>query len=255
MDKRADSTPSAAGCLPHTRPVSRARAVLAAVPLLLLARPVLAVPDEVRYSWVEISYLGQDVGTSGTQIDPALSQQVDVDADNGDGIRFRGMLGPWKNFYLFGEFGSTDIDDSAVISNLQGQFNAGDQFDLTSLRGGLGYRYPVTYTLDITAEVSYDSLDFDFGSFAGENFDTDDQGIGGGLGVRYVLGKNLELNAHARYTAVGDVDLTTRELDDDILFGAGFAYNLIRGLAITGEYETGEIDSWSLGFRLDIFED
>jgi hypothetical protein len=244
-----------AAALPVPRSLAPALATLASLPLLLLAQAAQAVPDEVRYSWVEISFLGQDVGKDGTQIDTALSQQVDLDADNGDGIRFRGMLGPWKNFYLFGEFGSTDIDDSAVITNPQGQFSAGDQFDLTTLRGGVGFRYPLTYTLDIIAEVSYDSLDFDFGSFAGENFDTDDQGIGGTLGVRAIFGKNLELNAHARYTSVGDVDLTARELDDDILFGGGFAFNLIRGLAITGDYETGEIDSFAVGFRLDIFED
>lgn len=255
MDMRAESLSRTADCQTRIQPGLRVRALLAALPFLLLTQPAQAVPDEVRYSWVEISYLGQDVGSSGTQIDAVLNQQVDLEADDGDGIRFRGMVGPWKNFYLFGEFGSSDIDDSAVITNDQGVFTASDEFDLTTLRGGVGFRYPVTFTLDITAEVSYDSLDFDLGSFAGESFDTDDQGIGGGLGVRWVVAKNLELNAHARYTSVGDVDLTSRELDDDILFGGGFAYNLIRGLAITGDYETGEIDSWALGFRLDIFED
>jgi hypothetical protein len=30
---------------------------------------------------------------------------------------------------------------------------------------------------------------------------------------------------------------------------------VIRGLSIVGDYESGEISSWSVGFRLDLDED
>jgi len=221
--------------------------------LLFWTGGVLA--DEVRYSWFEISYLNQDAGSSGTQSDTALGQTVDLETDDGDGIAFRASLGTWHNLYAFFHFGSTDIDDAAVVTNAQGTFPATDEFDLTSIRGGVGYRYPINFTTDLYGEVSYDSLDFDFGSFAGETFDTDDQGIGGALGIRSVFKGKLELKAFARYTDVGEVDLTNRSLDSDVLYGAGAGYQLIRGLSINGEYETGEIDSWQLGFRLDLSED
>ena len=221
----------------------------------LLAGPTAATADEVRYSWFEISFLNQDVSSSGSQSDITLGQTVDLDADDGSGIAFRASLGTWHNFYAFVNFGSSDIDDEAVVTNAQGTFPATDEFDLTSIRGGVGYRYPINFTTDLYGELSYDSLDFDFGSFAGESFDTDDQGVGGALGIRSIFKSKLELRAYGRYTDVGDVDLSNRSLDSDILFGGGFGYELIRGLSVTGEYETGEVDSWQIGFRLDLSED
>ena len=221
----------------------------------LLVTPLTSFADEIRYSWFEISYLNQDVGSSGTQSDAALGQTVDLDADDGDGIQFRASIGTWHNFYGFVHFGSSDIDDEAVVTNTQGTFPASDEFDLTSIRGGVGYRIPLNFTTDIYGEVSYDSLDFDFGSFAGENFDVDDQGIGGAIGIRTIVKRKLEVCAYGRYTDVGDVDLSNRSLDSDVLFGGGLGLQLIRGLSITGEYESGEISSWTLGFRLDLSED
>jgi hypothetical protein len=132
-----------------------------------------------------------------------------------------------------------------------------DEFDYTSIRGGIGVRFPLSYTMDIYGELSYDSLDLDFGSLVGEDFDTDSQDIGGALGIRAMLGNNLELRAWGRYTNVGDVDLNLAagSLDADTLFGVGFGYTLIHGLSITGDYESGEFSNWNLGFRLDLNED
>jgi hypothetical protein len=233
----------------------RIRYSIAASALALLLAGPAGAADDVRYSWFEISYLNQDVGSSGSQTDVALGQTVDLDTDNGGGIQFRASLGTWHNFYTFVHFGSTDIDDEAVVTNAQGTFPATDEFDLTSIRGGVGYRIPLNFTTDLYGEVSYDSLDFDFGSFAGESFDTDDQGIGAAAGIRTTLKGKLELKAYGRYTDVGDVDLSNRSLDSDILFGGGFGFELLRGLSLTGEYETGELESWSIGFRLDLSED
>ena len=70
-----------------------------------------------------------------------------------------------------------------------------------------------------------------------------------------MLGDHLEVRATGRYTNVGAVDLSTGVLDSDTLFGVGFGYELVRGLSITGDYESGEFSSWNLGFRLDLSED
>jgi hypothetical protein len=132
-----------------------------------------------------------------------------------------------------------------------------DEFDYTQIRGGIGLKFPLTYKMDIYGELSYDSLDLDFGSLVGEDFDTDGQDIGGALGIRAMFGDNLELRAYGRYTNVGDVDLNNPEgtMDADTLFGFGFGYTLIRGLSITGDFESGEFSSWNIGFRLDLDED
>ena len=217
-----------------------------------LASPVVA--QEVRYSWMDISYMAQDVDRQGTQV-PIPGQTVDVDASDGDGVRFRASFGTWHNLYTFIDYASTDIDVAAVVTNNQGVFPAEDEMDYTTIRGGVGMRFPLRFDTDLYGEVTYDSLDFDFGSFAGENFDMDEQDIGGAIGIRKMFGDDLQLRLYGRYSSVGDADLNTQEFDSDTLIGAGFGFTLIRGLSIVGDYESGEFSNWSIGFRLDLDED
>jgi hypothetical protein len=223
--------------------------------LLLMAASIPALAQDVRYSWFEISFVGQDIDKNGTFTDIALGQTVDVSGSDGDGIKFRGSVGTWRNLFAFVDYSSSDIDVSALVSNAQGQFPADDEFDFTTVRGGVGYKWSWTPKTDIYGALSYDSTDFDFGSFAGEDFDTDDQDVGVTVGIRSMMTDELELRAHARYTGVGDVDTTTGEFDSDTLFSVGFGYELIRGLSITGDYESGEFSNWNIGFRLDLDED
>ena len=223
--------------------------------LLLMAMSTASLAQDVRYSWFEIAFVAQDIDRSASFTDPVLSQTVDISASDGTGVKFRGSVGTWNNLFAFVDFNSSDIDVAAVVSNSQGQFPAEDEFDYTTVRGGVGVKWSLTFKTDIYGAVSYDSVDFDFGSFAGEDFDTDDDDFGATVGIRSIFGQKLELRAHARYTGVGDVDLNTGILDSDTLFGVGFGYELIRGLSITGDYESGEFSNWNIGFRLDLDED
>ena len=225
------------------------------VALLLTVFSSAAIAQDIRYSWFEISYSGQDVDRDGTFADLVIGQTVDISAQDGDGIRFRGSIGTWKNLFTFVDFSSTDIDVDALVSNALGQFSASDEFDFTTVRGGVGLRWPLNPKTDIYGAVSLDSTDFDFGSFAGEDFDTDDKDVGFTLGIRRMVQDHIELRAHARYSGVGDVELNAGEFDSDTLFSVGFGYELIRGLSITGDYESGEFSNWNIGFRLDLDED
>lgn len=214
-----------------------------------------SMAQEVRYSFLDMSYMAQDVGRTGSQM-PVAGQTVDYDAMDGNGIRFRGSIGAWHNLYAFIDYGSTDIKlDAFVVSPLipLGQL-VSDEFDFTTIRGGVGLRHTFGTATDVYGEISYNSLDLDFGSFALENFDTGEKGTGGALGVRHMMNDNLELRVWGRYTSVGDVDLDTLEFDSDILYGAGFGWQLIRGFSIVGDYESGEFSNWSIGFRLDLDE-
>lgn len=226
--------------------------VLAALLLIFGAGPAAA--QEIRYSWMDMSFVAQDIDRSGVQV-PIPGQSVEVVGSDGSGIRFRGSIGTWKNLYLFIDYGSTDIDVDAIITNSQGIFEASDEFDFTAIRGGLGWKLSIFNKTDIFAEVSYDSTDFDFGSFAGENFDIDAQEIGGALGFRTLFGDHFELKVQGRYSNVGDIELSTLEFDSDMLYSIGFAWNVIRGFSIVGDFETGEFSSYGLGFRLDLDED
>lgn len=223
--------------------------------LLLIAGSSGAWAQDVRYSWFEIGFGQQDIDRNGSVTDSLIGQTVDIAAKDGSGIRFRGSVGTWNNLFAFVDYSSSDIDVNALVSNAQGQFPAADEFDFSTVRGGVGLKWSVTPTADVYGAVSYDSTDFDFGSFAGENFDVDDKDIGAAVGIRAIFGDKVELRASVRYSGVADVDLNTGRMDDDTLFGVGFGYELIRGLSITGDYESGEFSSLNIGFRLDLDED
>ena len=233
----------------------RFRLWAAAMLAILLAAPLApASAQEIRYSWMDFSFMAQDIDRQGTLV-PIAGQTVDVDGSDGSGVRFRGSFGTWKNLYLFIDYGSTDIDVDAVVTNAGGMFPASDEFDFTAIRGGLGWKYPVFNKTDMFLELSYDSVDYDFGSFAGEDFDMDQKDVGGAIGVRTLFGDDFELRVQGRYTSVGDAELTLGVFDSDVLYGVGFAWQVMRGLSIVGDYEAGEAGSYSVGFRLDLSED
>jgi len=224
--------------------------------LLLLSGSSVALAQDVRWSWFETSLIEQDVGDAeGSLTDFVLNQTVDVATSEGNGIKFRASFGTWHNLFAFVDFTSTDIDVDVVVTNAGGEFPASDEFDYTTYRSGIGMKWSVTHSTDLYGAISYDSTDFDFGSFAGENFDAGGKDVGAQVGVRSIFGDNLELRANVRYSAVGDVDLSTGTMDADTLFGVGFGYELIRGLSITGDYESGQFSSWNIGFRLDLDEE
>ncbi len=222
--------------------------------LLLMAAPSAAMAQDVRYSWFEISFLERDVGKNGVITDSLIGQTVDISAKDGNGIKFRGSVGTWHNWFAFVDFSSSDITVNALVSNSQGSFPAQDEFDFTTVSGGVGVRWPLTLQTDIYAVVSYDSTDLDFGSLAGENFDAGDKDVGARIGIRSMFTDKVELRARVRYSGVGNVDLNTGVMDADTLFGVGFGYEMIRGLSITGDFESGEFSSWTIGFRLDLDE-
>ncbi len=226
--------------------------------MLSVALASTAMAQEVRYSWVEISYVQQNTDVKGTRQTPVPGQIVNVTGVDGSGIKFRASAGTWHNLYMFIDFASTDMDVFAVVTNDMGEFPAEpDEFDYTTLRAGLGFRVPIGLgrATDLYGEVTYDSINLDFGSFAGEDFDTNNKDVGAALGIRAMLSDNFEVRAYGRYTNHGDVDLTSGEFDADGVYGAGIGWQIVRGFSIVADYESGEFGRWSVGFRLDLDED
>jgi hypothetical protein len=232
---------------------------LAAVGLLLglISAGTVANAQEVRYSWFEFGFSGQDVGRTGTGFDPINPQTVDISGTDGTGVTFKGSVGSWRNFYAFFHFTSTNPTSIAIVTGPDGPSQpVEDEFDLTTIRGGIGYKYALTFKTDIVGEVSYDSVDYDFGRpIPNVDFDIAEKDFGGLVGIRSMFNDDLELRAHARYTNVGDVDLTAKTFDSDVLFGVGLGFTLFRGLSVSVDYESGELSTWSVGFRLDLDED
>jgi hypothetical protein len=217
-----------------------------------LSNPAMA--QEPRYSWMDLSFVVQDIDKMGT-LTPIPGQTVDVHGKDGDGVQFRGSVGTWHNLYMFVDYASSDIDVDVVVTNTGGAFSAVDEFDFTDIRGGIGLKWSIGFSTDIYGELSYDSIDFDFGSFAGEDFDTNNQDYGGALGIRSMITDELELRASARYSAHADLELTNAIYDAGTIFGVGFGWEVVKGLSIVGDYESGEFSRISIGFRLDLDED
>ena len=97
---------------------------LAVVLLCSTAVMNCANAQDVRYAWFELGVLGQDVQKSGSFFDLGLNQSVDIDASDGGGVRFRGSIGTWKNFYAFFNFETSDPTVEVVVTNNQGEFFA-----------------------------------------------------------------------------------------------------------------------------------
>lgn len=232
------------------------RASLLLVVLAVSGLASQAHAQEIRYSWVDMSYMSQDMSREGS-LTPLPGQTVAIATSDGTGVHFRGSLAAWKNIYLMIDYASTDISLTGSVSNSNTGFvqEFADEFDYTAIRGGVGLKYSIFDATDVFGELTYDSLGFDFGSFAGENFDMDRQEVGAALGVRTMFGRNWQFEARARYSNLGDADLTTGIFDSDVLFGVGFAWQVIRGLSIVGDVESGEFANLSLGFRIDLDED
>ena len=57
-----------------------------------------ASAQELRYSWLDMSFMGQDVSRSGA-LSPLPGQVVAIDVTDGSGVRFRGSVGTWNNHY------------------------------------------------------------------------------------------------------------------------------------------------------------
>jgi len=214
-----------------------------------------AAAQEVRYSWLDMSFMAQDVDHAGFLPSPGIPDQiVNIAVTDGSGVRFRGSLGTWKGFYLMVDYSSSDIDLTGSVTNPTFTDDFEDEFDYTSIRGGIGLKYSIFEATDIYGEITYDSLDLDFGSFAGEDFDMGRREAGATFGARTMFGDHFQMELRVRYPDVGNADLTSGFLDPDTLFGAGLAWEIIRGLWIVGDVEAGETTSWSMGFRVDFDE-
>ena len=66
---------------------SLARACSSLAFLVLLGAGEAAIAQEVRYSWIDMSFMGQDVGRAGS-LTPLPGQTVDIAARLGPGIIF-----------------------------------------------------------------------------------------------------------------------------------------------------------------------
>ena len=86
-------------------------------------------------------------------------------------------------------------------------------------------------------------------SFAGENFDMKDEGVGGRVGFRWNPRTPIEISSYAQYSPVGKADLTARTFEPDTSAGVGVMWYFFEDLGIGLDYVSGELDSVAFSMR------
>jgi len=213
----------------------------------LFAPTVLA--SNLSYTFLDFQYIQQDLAIAGTQSTPGTGQTTNIVSEDGDGISVSGSVAIGDRFYVTGLFQSAIIDSVGEIVNPLGTTMVTDDFDLVSARFAFGYLWQLGDNFDVLFEVSFDSANYDFGSLAGEDFDSDGSGAGAGIGFRWNPVESFELRALGRTSSVAKVNLNTREFDSGSFFSTGIRWYFFEDLAIGLDFESGEVDTATFSLR------
>jgi hypothetical protein len=216
--------------------------------LIFLGPGASAVASDLSYTFMDFQVLNNRVDAVGVQ-SPVEGQTVTVHARSGDGMAVAGAAAMGSRLYFIGHFRTSVIDVDGLVQSPLGQAQVDGRFDLVQTSLGIGIRHELSRNLDAIAELSYDSTDYDFGSFAGESFDVRERGPGGRLGMRWQPRPAVELHAAARYSAVARPLLTERELDPDITGNVGIRWYFFQDLGAGLDYEGGYVRTLTLSLR------
>jgi hypothetical protein len=234
--------------MPARRPNPCALGVAATIAMIITVVAQPARASDLSYTYLDFQALDNDVDAAGSQR-PVPSQLVNVASRGGDGIAVAGSLGLPGRLYASGAFTTSIIDITGVVESPLTRVTTSDSFDLVSSQIGIGYQREISDNFDVIAELTYESIDYDFGSVAGENFDVSDSGLGAEIGFRWNPKPAFELFATGRVTPVGKVDLNARELDSDTLINTGVRWYFFNDLGVGVDYSTGEVKTFTVSLR------
>jgi hypothetical protein len=178
------------------------------------------------------------------------AQTVTILADEGDGISVAGSVSLGERFFLAGRFQTSIIDVSGVVTNPLGTTAVQDTFDLIQSRVAFGYQRELKPNFDIMFELSYDSSEYDFGSFAGENFDMHGTGAGASFGFRWNPRIPFELYGSVHSNPVGKGDLQALEFDAETRMQLGTVWYFLEDLGVGLDYEAGDVNTLSISMRM-----
>ena len=207
-----------------------------------------ASASELSYTFLDFQRPEASVDATGVQ-SPVPGQTVRINAFDGEGIGVGGSLAVGERFYLGGSYKSSVVDVTGVISNPLTTVNVAGTFDLVQTNLSFGYLHAIGDELDLIAELSYDSANYDFGSFAGENFDLDDSGAGARIGLRWNPTRPVELYLIGRYSPVAKAVLSQRTYEKGSSVSTGIRWYFFENLGAGVEYDSGDVDTTTLSMR------
>ncbi len=218
------------------------------IPALLGFAAASARASDLDYTYIDFRVLDSRFDAAGTQR-PIPEQPVHTQAHGGSGISIAGSLGLPSRFYVAGRFDSSVINVETRITSPLAEQTVADQFDLVSSRFGLGYRLPLGTRLDVVAELSYDTAQLDFGSLAGENFDTKGTGLAARAGFRWNPKPSVEVFGTAGRSPVAHVSLDDRSFSSGGVVDAGFRWFFFKDLGLGLDYASGATSALTLSMR------
>jgi hypothetical protein len=165
-----------------------------------------------------------------------------------------GSLEVGERFFLRGSYDSAVVDVSAVVQSPLALVSTSGNFDRTASRAAFGYHRAFGAKIDAFAELTWDSVNYDFGSFAGENFDAKDSGAGAGVGLRWSATDSLEIYAAIHASPVADVDLTSSTLSSGTEATLGLRYYFFQDLGFGVDLRSGDVDALTLSMRFGFGE-
>lgn len=211
---------------------------------LLAAAPFAAPAQALSYTYVEAGYanLGRDLATYTV----GSTVITDPDDSKAGGYFVGGSFAVADSFYLFASYASGDdtieIDESIPWLGL-GPFSFPADVEASQLIGGVGYRYGLSDTTDLLAEVAAVNTEFETDDVFGRTVSLDGTDPRVSVGIRSAVGESVELWAKANYT---DSDLYESEFGGTL----GLQFKVTQHVGIVGEYEGGDgYSQYMLGVR------
>ncbi len=159
----------------------------------LFAFAASAYADGLNYTYIQASY-GQ------VELDDSV---IDVD---GDAFGINGSFAVSDSIHLFGEYQTAELD-----------FNV----DLNLLEAGLGYRVPISDTMDIVGRLAYVNIEVEPPGGPSD----DENGYGIGVGLRGAMSDKIEWNGGLDYVDFSDSSGETR-------VSAGFLFNITETMTV-----------------------
>jgi hypothetical protein len=184
--------------------------VLAAAPLL-----AAAADGDMSYRYMQVGYVETD---------------VDVFGETLSGFNVGGSFGFAENFFVFGEFESTEISEG------------GASFEMDQMSVGLGGNYPLSDNIDLVGRIGAAELDLEFDAGEG-SVSGDESGYLVGAGLRGQAGDSVELEFGVLHVDLG-------EGLDDTGFEAAARFHFNSNWAAGVEYQdVGEFSTIFAGVR------
>ena len=225
---------------------ARTKILSAAIGSACTAMPAAA--SELSYTFLDIGAAAVETSLDGDRM-PAPGQTVSVGVTDGDGLTVGGSLAIGRRFFVAASNETAVVSVDAFVASPLATALLGGNVDRIASRAAVGYVQPIGANFDFVFELAYETVEYDFGSFAGESFDVDEGGAGLGVGFRWNPRPALELFAMAYGSETVEGDLTAGTLEAGTRALAGARWYFFEDLGLGLDFRSGDADSVNLSLR------